>query len=184
MSTKLKNKGTGAGGSNTNKNGLKYEAVTNLDEYIIVITKERVGRKIKFSYSDDEFIELHKAELVKYTQNMDKNDTNSDIERLHGTKEPDTAYINEAQKIIIILEKKFQQGGGSAAEKLQTYPNKIRNYRRRYPNHTIHYIYWISEWFINTCKQELKDCEEDQVPVFIGNNEDVKVNLVDFILSC
>ena len=52
MSTKQKNNGTGAGGANTNKNGLKYEADTNLDKYAIIINKEKVGREIKFLHSD------------------------------------------------------------------------------------------------------------------------------------
>ena len=69
---------------------------------------------------------------------------------------------------MFILEKKFQQCGGSVVEKLQTAANKRKNYRRRYPNHSIYYVYWLSEWFRDNCKQELKDLEEDEIPVFIG----------------
>jgi len=44
---KHKNKGTGAGGSNTNKNGLSYEEITNLDDRIETIQEENI--KIQLS---------------------------------------------------------------------------------------------------------------------------------------
>ena len=38
--TNIKNKGTGAGGSNTNGNGIPYEKMTELDDRITVISKD------------------------------------------------------------------------------------------------------------------------------------------------
>lgn len=39
------NKGTGAGGKNTNKNGLSYESLTNLDECYTIIKKINIQTK-------------------------------------------------------------------------------------------------------------------------------------------
>lgn len=47
--TNIKNKGTGAGGSNTNKNGLSYEEITKLDDRITIIEKNKFSNIIIFN---------------------------------------------------------------------------------------------------------------------------------------
>ena len=108
----------------------------------------------------------------------------NDIPKLHGTKEPDGCFINEDSKQIIILEKKFQNGGGSVAEKLQTPVNKIRNLSRRYVSYKIFYIYWLSDWFKDNAKAELLDLVEDKIPYFIGLSYDIKTKVVQQINNC
>ena len=43
------NKGTGAGGSNTNKNGLPYEESTDLSDCFTILEKDKNSSKIKFN---------------------------------------------------------------------------------------------------------------------------------------
>lgn len=85
------NKGTGAGGSNTNKNGLPYEELTDLDDKITTLETNRYSSKIKFDDNNEEhFIKTKQSNLFKYMKNnMDKK-----IAKAHGCKNPDECYIN------------------------------------------------------------------------------------------
>ena len=156
----IKNKGTGAGGKNTNANGLNFEEMAYLDDYFSIITKMSYGIKIQFNGYSKEFIYLKKKEFSKWTQQLPVGEYNN-IPKLHGTKEPDACFINEESKQIIILEKKFQNSGGSVAEKLQTPINKIRN-----------------------AKAELIDLDEDNIPYYIGLSKDIKNQVVNEINNC
>lgn len=51
--------------------------------------------------------------------NIDKNDI------VHGCKQPDECLIDENNKILFILEKKFQNNNGSVCEKIQKVYCKI-----------------------------------------------------------
>lgn len=178
-----KNKGTGAGGANTNANGLSFEDMASLEEYFSVISELPFGLKIQFNGFPKEFIYLKKKEFIKWTRQLPVGEYN-DIPKLHGTKEPDGCFINRESKQIIILEKKFQNGGGSVAEKLQTPVNKIRNLSRRYVSYKIFYIYWLSDWFKDNAKAELLDLVEDKIPYFIGLSYDIKMKIVEQINNC
>ena len=56
----IKNKGTGAGGSNTNKNGLPYEDFTKLDDRITMIEKNKFSNIIKFNDNESHLLKLNK----------------------------------------------------------------------------------------------------------------------------
>jgi hypothetical protein len=176
------NNGTGAGGANTNATGLEFEDVASLEQYYSIIQPNNIGTLIKFNQSDKTFLHLKKGELSRWTLTLG-NEYN-DIPKLHGTKQPDDCFINLHDKIIIIIEKKFQQGGGSVVEKLQTPVNKIRNLKRRYPTYKIHYIYWLSKWFQRNAQAELLDLTEDSIPYFIGISENIKIQVISQIINC
>lgn len=63
---------------------------------------------------------------------------------------PDEAFINELNKTVYIIEKKFQQTSGSVDEKLATFPFKIREYKRLLDpiGYNLVYMYLLSSnWF-------------------------------------
>ena len=65
---------------------------------------------------------------------------------------PDEAYFDPEQLILDVYEKKTQNGGGSADEKLQTCAFKIAEYRKiaKYlgvPPENVHYTYILDKWF-------------------------------------
>jgi hypothetical protein len=109
------NKGTGAGGANTNKNGKKFEEKTSNRERLLEMGFiENVTQKY-----NQRFVYLHKimeeysivfveqGDLQKYI----KHNYNLDLFR-----NPDEAYIieyNDGRKVIKILEKKAQNVDGS-----------------------------------------------------------------------
>ena len=61
---KLVNRGTGAGGSNTNKNGLPYEELTDLDNRITVIENNKYSKKITFDDNEKPFIKTKQSNLI------------------------------------------------------------------------------------------------------------------------
>lgn len=177
---KKKNKGTGAGGSNTNKNGLPYEELTDLHTEFDVIETHKYSKKIVFHIKKEvNLIYTKQSSLFKCMDSkIDKA-----IPKAHGCKNPDECYINEDKKIVFIIEKKFQQVSGSVCEKIQTPDFKMWQYNRTFPGYEIVYIYCLSEWFKHHCKAELEYLEFKKIPVFWGNSETYKKDIVNFILE-
>jgi hypothetical protein len=185
---KVINKGTGAGGANTNANGLPYEKKTDLSsfytssfytEYVQKKQKETF-RTIKFAGFDGELINVNKADLHKYMTKI--GEKNTDLQPAGGCKQPDEAYVDTTRKALYIIEKKFQKGTGSVDEKLQTGPFKKTHYGKLFPNYTVHYIYCLADWF----KREeytslLEYLEENDIPIFWGSDPECKSKIIDFI---
>lgn len=175
----IKNNGFGAGGSNTNKNGLPYELLTDLNTEYELISKNKYSEIVEFKNSNKLFIKSDKSKFFKY---MKKN-INTKIPKAHGCKQPDECYIDEKNKIIFILEKKFQQVGGSVCEKIQTPDFKKWQYSRTFLEYEIVYIYCLSDWFRNNCKAELEYLEYKKIPYFWGSDKDYKIKIVNFIIN-
>ena len=175
----IKNKGTGAGGSNTNKNGLSYESRTLLDSQIEFTKRVKGFELVKFKTSQTEFIKANKTKLFKFM----KNTMDTTINPAHGCKRPDECFINNETKIVFIIEKKFQKVGGSVCEKIQTPDFKVWQYQRLFPNYKIVYIYCLSSWFKNNCKSELEYLEYKNIPVFWGDDKFYKEKLICFMTN-
>lgn len=175
---KTKNRGNGAGGSKTNKTGLSYEKLTNIDNMFEIIEKDKFSCKIKFNKNDNIFIRINKSNLFKY---MEKN-TDKGVKKAHGCKNPDECYINENTKTMFIIEKKFQQVSGSVCEKIQTPDFKIWQYSRTFPKYNIVYIYCLSEWFFKNCEAEIEYLKFKKIPFFFGGNK-YKEDIINFILN-
>jgi hypothetical protein len=180
----IKNKGTGAGGANTNKNGLSYEVMTNLESLYSECNKNKKDKTsiIKFNGYENELVNANKSTLHKYMQNI--GEKNSSLKSAAGCKEPDEAYIDLKRKIIFIIEKKFQQTPGSVDEKIQTAAFKKYHYTNLFPNFKIHYIYCLSDWFKHDEYKSILDyLLEINIPVFWGNDEEYKNNIIKFMCS-
>tara|TARA_Y100000590_G_scaffold464806_2_gene635193 strand:- start:3102 stop:3692 length:591 start_codon:yes stop_codon:yes gene_type:complete len=171
------NRGTGAGGAKTNRNGLSYEQKTDLSSNYNIIKKQKYHKIIHFN--NLELVCINNKQLFKYM----KNKTNNSICKAHGCKQPDECYIDENNKVIFIIEKKFQQTSGSVCEKLQTPDFKLWQYKRTFPEYKIVYIYCLSDWFKKNCIAELEYLEFKKVPVFWGNDLDYKNKIISFIIN-
>ncbi len=176
---KIKNRGTGAGGANTNKNGISYENKTDLSSlYSECVNINKNINKIKFNDKNVEFVTAKQTVL----QTVLKQNTN--IIPAAGCKKPDEVYINNETKTLYIIEKKFQQGRGSVDEKLQTGYFKKEHFEELYPEYKIYYIYCLSDWFKREeYTSEIKHCKKYNIPVFWGNDSNYKTDIVDFICS-
>jgi hypothetical protein len=177
--TNIKNNGTGAGGSNTNKNGLSYEEFTDLDDRIIILEKSKFSNTIKFYNNKKSFIKTKKGNLFNYM----KDEINTNIEKGHGCKNPDECYIDKELKNIFIIEKKFQQCSGSVCEKIQTPDFKLWQYSRTFPSYNIIYIYCLSEWFKKNCIAELEYLDFKNICYFWGSSKTYKDNIINFIIN-
>jgi hypothetical protein len=126
------NKGTGAGGANTNYYGKKFEDKTNNQKRFLEngYTKNSFTKKPKKAYDyylsktfDDKTIVFVLQNGLKMYM---KNKYNIDLFRC-----PDEAYIIEytsGRKVIKILEKKEQNVNGSVETKLWSGPSLKREY--------------------------------------------------------
>lgn len=175
----IKNRGTGAGGANTNKNGLPYEKLTDLTTHYNIIQKNKHSNLVKFNNYDDEYISTKQSKFYKCMKQYVQNN----IDKAHGCKNPDECYINLKNKNIFILEKKFQQVSGSVCEKIQTPHFKLWQYRRSFPEFNIIYMYCLSDWFKNNCKSELLYLKDMNIPVFWGNSKTYKDDIIKFIIN-
>ena len=173
------NKGNGAGGKNTNKNGLPYENLTDLKSEYTILSNNKYFNTIKFINSNKIFKSSHKSNLFKSMKKY----INNNIDKAHGCKSPDECYIDENKKIIFIIEKKFQQVSGSVCEKIQTPDFKIWQYKRTFPQFSIVYIYCLSEWFKKNCKAELEYLDFKNIPVFWGNDPNYKSKIINFLIN-
>ena len=175
----IKNKGTGAGGSNTNKNGLSYEELTELNDRITILKERKCSSEINFDDDKKPFIKAKQANLFKYM----KDEINTNIEKAHGCKNPDECYIDKDLKNMFIIEKKFQQCSGSVCEKIQTPDFKLWQYSRTFPDYNIIYIYCLSDWFKKNCIAELEYLDFKNVRYFWGSSKTYKDDIINFIIN-
>lgn len=186
------NRGTGAGGANTNVNGLRYEGITDLlDRQLAKSPQEPKEPKafyniVQFKAQSHIFYAAHQSRFHKSMKQLGFPMT-LDAERCitrpaHGCSKPDAAYIHLPTKTIFIIEKKFQQCSGSVCEKIQTGCFKRRHYQKLYPEFRVFYIFSLSDWFRENCAAEIFDLQHEQdIPVFFGNDEKYKDDIVQFM---
>lgn len=178
------NRGTGAGGANTNINGLSYEEKTDLSCLYTecVQGKKEKERTIKFSGYVGCLINVNKSALHKYMTKI--GEKNTSLQPVAGCKEPDEAYVDNSKKTVYIIEKKFQQTSGSVDEKIQTGPFKKHHYGKLFPNYKIHYIYCLADWFKREeYESVLEYLDESDIPIFWGNDPNYKQKMIDFICN-
>jgi len=184
------NRGTGAGGANTNANGLPFEEKVDLkteyasckDNNSLNNGKIIQSKKVTFHNSDKEFEITSKTKF--HPLMISKGERDLDITVAPGCKEPDEAYIDTNGKNMFIIEKKFQKGSGSVIEKIQSGDFKTEHYGELFPNYKIYYIYTLCDYFKgDEQKSVLKYLQKKNIPVFWGDDADYKSKIIEFILN-
>ena len=155
----------------------RYEQKTDLSSEYDIIKQFKYHKIINFN--NYELVCINNKQLFKYMENK----TDNDICKAHGCKQPDECYIDENNKVVYIIEKKFQQTSGSVCEKLQTPDFKLWQYTRTFPQYRIVYIYCLSDWFKKNCIAELEYLEYKNVPVFWGSDFNYKNKIISFIIN-
>jgi hypothetical protein len=181
---KIKNKGTGAGGANTNANGKKLEERirSTISKNIEVIGPSIEFRKTKknkvedIKYKNKNYIRAPEGAFELYEEKKGE----SKIPKAHGAKRPDDAIINKATKIMTWMESKAQTGNGSVTEKLQTATEKIENLRRRFPEWNINYVYILSSYFRKGAPYEISRLKEKNILYIFDDDEDFEIKLMDY----
>jgi len=149
--SEITNKGTGAGGANTNYYGKKFEEKTNNEQRLLEMgyIKASFTQKPKKAYDYYLLKTFETKTIVFVLQNglkmYMKNKYNIDLFRC-----PDEAYIIEytnGKKVIKILEKKEQNVEGSVETKLWSGPSLKREYELALGNDfTVFYGFCVSEF--------------------------------------
>ena len=185
-SKRIVNKGTGAGGSQTNVSGLGWEQKTTNEPNLIAqgFQMTRMGKGKSLFYLSKLYEDSHKT--VYYTskagfKKLVKSKFNVDLFR-----EPDEAYIvhltEENTYTIWIIEKKNQNNPGSVEEKIlagYTIRAIYQTAFQEHPNVTIHYAFCISAYLkknytSNNVKyvQIAKILGDQEIPLLYGDDED------------
>lgn len=180
--SKIKNKGTGAGGSNTNVNGLNFENKKDISSEYTIVENNKNHQVISFNkYPNIRVITGKQTQFIDYLEKEENEHFRTQKLRLGGTKWPDKWFI--INDVIFIVELKFQQGSGSVCEKLQTPVKKIEHLKERYPKKKIVYVYGLHNWFKKNAKPELYYLEKDNIPVFWGDSNTFKEDIIDYIIN-
>lgn len=195
---KIINKGTGAGGANTNKNGLKFEEKTCIEPYlekkdfdkICFKSKNKNSYYYQYIYDDNKkIIYFTKAGFKMYFK---------EIFNISTYKEPDEGYllINNNKYYLKILEKKNQNVNGSVEEKLKTgdfikqeYELMINNNEKNI-NFNVSFAFCVSKFlqdklssnnekFININKIMKKQ----NIEIFFGDDENYFDKLFNWIIG-
>jgi hypothetical protein len=179
MSGEIKNKGKGAGGAKTNENGVKLEDrvrgyYKSRCDVLKVLEKNKNKYKVEeVSINGRNFNRAPEGAFKRWDIlngfSIDDNDYKN--RGLHGAKNPDEAFIDIVHKIIYWIECKVQEVAGSKCEVLQTYNQKVRNLRERYPGYQINYIYVLDKNFRNLCPTEIKYIKEDGITIVWDDDE-------------
>lgn len=174
------NKGTGAGGSNTNYNGKIFEFKTNNEENLLnigFIKQYFKGKKnycLTKKYQDKQVTFVIQSNLKIYM----KIKYNIDLFRF-----PDEAYVIEfinGKKIVIIIEKKEQNVEGSVETKLWSGPSLKREYEIVLGNNfQVYYCFCVNNFFkkkftSNEIKYNILKTilTENNINILYGDDED------------
>ena len=183
LSTVIVNKGTGAGGANTNLNGKNFEAKTSNEHRLLVqgFQKTYMDKKeqknnfyLEKVFPNGKLVFVQQSGLKKYIKQYN----NLDIFRC-----PDEAYIwfpLDDIPVLKILEKKEQQTAGSVDTKLLSGPAFKREYELALEGKfKIEYAYCLNEYFNKEFTSDSKKYKilgqilsENNIPTLFGDNED------------
>lgn len=177
---KIINKGTGAGGSNTNKVGLCYEKNTDIIYHLIdtgYIHYKIHNTKTGFYYKYNDIVYTTQSNFKQYMK------CKFDLKMI---RHPDEAYIIN-NNTVKILEKKAQTTKGSVETKLWASIALKREYEIILPNFKIEYALSLSPYFKTCFETEykykiLKDIlDENSIKVFFGNDDTYKTDILDWV---
>lgn len=165
---------THGGGAQTNINGLKFERETQLSEAMaaagftvkqIDTTKNGAAQTHELLDENQQLIGLLTQKHGLYKHFLEPNGIPHTI--LSAQLQPDEAFINYKNKTVYIIEKKYQAVSGTADEKLQTCPFKLRQYRRLFTplGYDVKYMYVLNDWFTKPKYKDvldfIRECECD-----------------------
>ncbi|MDA9753706.1 hypothetical protein N9V35_00695 [bacterium] len=134
------------GGAKTNVNGLAFEGRTNLlDAFKADKNFEIVRSKVFYNN------QLIGEYLEKHSFYKDFLEPNGISYRDINSKKylPDSVFYNHKNKTVYIIEKKFQEQGGSVDEKIQTCGFKKHIFSKLITpmGLKIEYYYLLNDWF-------------------------------------
>jgi hypothetical protein len=195
---KLINKGTGAGGANTNKNGLSFEQNTSIEkiletkEYVKTCMNYKNKKCYYYTYNDKE----NNQEIIYFTKNGFKLYFRENFD-IKPYKEPDEAFLIKKNDNfhLKILEKKNQNVNGSVEEKLKTGDFTRKEYEMIVNNENnnkfkVSFAFCISKFLQDKFESNnikyinmKKIMKEQNIDIFYGENEDYYEKIYKWIIA-
>ena len=194
--TDIVNRGTGAGGSQTNINGKAYEEKTCFDKFCSKEWKTiRLDKSSIYGYYKEmKFpgFTIHKFSqggMKKYFKHFTEFKTRGKLFR-----EPDEAFFiqfkdKSRKPILKILEKKHQNCDGSVDTKVLAAWGFIKEYKKVFLNKIeIEYAFNLNNWWKTQYKKyplkwgiTLENLEEDNIPIFYGEDDNYGELIIKWI---
>lgn len=182
-----KNRGTGAGGKNTNKNGLSFEKKTDLERFLCDkgFVKKELGKRHYYLFKKiKEGFYIYYATKGSFNKILDK------ILSKKVYKIPDEGFLIKKGGVVSvkIIEKKNQNVQGSVFEKMYT-PVYVRDvcYKKNLSVET-DYCYVVNSWLWDVLHSECLKCndlleyyEENNIKVFSGETADYFNSIYEWI---
>lgn len=134
----------GKGGGNT-KTGLNFENETDILELLRKTPGYTVKDNVIFHNGSEVARSYRKHGLYRFLESK-----SIDYSAIISSKLlPDEALYVIVNNTLFILELKFQHGGGSVDEKIQTCDFKKKQYKKLVAqlNYEVEFIYILSDWF-------------------------------------
>ena len=145
------------GGARTNKNGLRFEQETSLEDALLNTGYTISNRNIiKDAYGNCLGIIAPKHSF--YKRILEPEGINWQ-EHISKKLLPDEALLNFTNNTVYIIEKKFQHDSGSVDEKLQTCDFKKKQYQKllRDTPYSVEYLYVCNDWFEQSCYYDVHE---------------------------
>jgi hypothetical protein len=190
----VQNRGTGAGGANTNLYGKKFEQQTSHYTKLLEMGYEKYSDKKNPKKDTDFYLSKTYPDktIVFASQNGFKTYMKNRY-NVHLYRCPDEAYIIEypdGKKVIKILEKKEQHVEGSVETKLWASIGLKEEYQFELDGFEIDYGFCVNEYLkkklLSTEKKYItlnKIFAKHHIQVMFGEDEDYSSNLDDWIYS-
>ena len=194
METIVVNRGTGAGGANTNANGLSFEKKTNNEPNLLLVgfvRKNIPGSKARNGYYLEK--EISPIETIVYLTKSGLKIYFAHFFGMQMCREPDEAYLfrNGNNYVLKILEKKNQNTSGSVDTKLLAGPGFIEEYQFLLgENFAVKYAFCISDFlkkdYITESVKSKALCHINQkydIAVLYGDDENYFETLDNWVMS-
>lgn len=189
----IQNKGTGAGGANTNANGKPFEEKTSNEPRLLAngYKKTVYSSKKKYDYSLEKTLS-DGTKVLFFTQSGLK-DYMARTFGLELFRNPDEAYLIQKgdSYTVKILEKKAQNVSGSVDTKLLAGPGFIEEYQECLgPKFKVQYAFCLSSFLQTEYQNGTKKSKTLQtilqrhtIPVFFGEAEDYFTKVDEWLSS-
>lgn len=159
-------KNTYGGGANTNQTGLAFEKETSLNDALIEIGYHIKDNEVYDIH--DNFIGLSVSKYDFYKKFLEIDYIGPDKDKLikvnykqYNSKRwlPDEAFVNNLNKTVYIIEKKYQEQSGSIDEKLPNCHFKKLEYEKlcNPKGYNVEFIYVLSDWFKQNQYKDILD---------------------------
>lgn len=192
----MSNRGTGAGGKNTTKNGSAFEQKTSIEQILYEhkfimhkINKNKCGYFLTYETENIQIIFTQQTGFKTYLMNK------FNVDKTQIYRCPDEAFIiyNKITDTynIKILEKKNQNCEGTVEDKLKNGAFNRREYELMINpifNVTIDYAFCVSSFLQNKLQSKTpkyininKILLEDNINIFYGDNNNYFTNILNWI---